>query len=129
MNQAALPVLPSFLIYVRNLLETRMKVTTYNHHARLLLPSPWSFSSNQCIRAEGADAVMKSVNRPNHVSRPPERGNATCDNAPIETAHGRLPEYQPIQFSMLASDRGAMHASREQNMRPRPPRAAPRPLR
>src|SRR5580704_5727569 len=62
MNQAALPVLPSFLIYVRNLLETRMKVTTYNHHARLLLPSPWSFSSNQCIRAEGADAVMKSVN-------------------------------------------------------------------
>jgi hypothetical protein len=39
MAQTALLVLPSFLFYLRNLLKTGMKVTAYNHHARLLLPS------------------------------------------------------------------------------------------
>src|ERR1017187_6138412 len=36
MAQTALLVLPRFLLYVRNLLKTGMKVTAYNHHARLL---------------------------------------------------------------------------------------------
>src|SRR6266702_1990051 len=39
MVQTALRVLPRFLLYERNLLKTGMKVTAYNHHARLLLLS------------------------------------------------------------------------------------------
>src|ERR1017187_7906405 len=34
--QTALTILPRFLHYVRNLLKTGMKITSYNHHARLL---------------------------------------------------------------------------------------------
>src|ERR1017187_2497786 len=34
--QTALAILPRFLHYVRNLLKTGMKITSYNHHARLL---------------------------------------------------------------------------------------------
>src|ERR1017187_2922653 len=34
--QTALNILPRFLHYVRNLLKTGMKITSYNHHARLL---------------------------------------------------------------------------------------------
>jgi hypothetical protein len=41
---------------------------------------------------------------------------------------GDLQEYQPIRLSKLASDRGAMRAKRERNMRTRPPRAALRRL-
>lgn len=64
--QTALPVLTRFLLHVRNLLETRMKVTVYNHQARLLLRASWSTSCNQCTQAEGADAVMQSkTSRPN----------------------------------------------------------------
>jgi len=35
-SQAALSVFSGFLVDVRNLLEARMKIRTYNHHARLL---------------------------------------------------------------------------------------------
>ena len=45
--EMVLPTLSRLQIYKRYLLETGMKITAYNHHARLLLPSSWSFSSNQ----------------------------------------------------------------------------------
>ena len=41
--------------------------------------------------------------------------------ASTESASGRLPEHHPIRLSMLASDRGAMRATRERYMRTRPP--------
>jgi hypothetical protein len=38
-----------------------MKITAYNHHARLLSSrATWSFSRNQFTQVEGADAVMQS---------------------------------------------------------------------
>jgi len=38
-----------------------MKITAYNHHARLLSSrASWSFSRNQFTQVEGADAVMQS---------------------------------------------------------------------
>jgi hypothetical protein len=39
MAQTTFTALPGLLIHVRDLLETGMKITAYNHHARLLLPS------------------------------------------------------------------------------------------
>jgi hypothetical protein len=47
MAQTAFLVLPSLLIYIRDLLKTGMKVTAYNHHAATTL-----------LGSEGADAVM-----------------------------------------------------------------------
>jgi hypothetical protein len=38
-----------------------MKITAYNHHARLLSSrATWSFRRNQFTQVEGADAVMQS---------------------------------------------------------------------
>ena len=55
-------------------------------------------------------------------------GECLGDYAPIESTSRRLAEYHPIRFSMLVSDRGAMHATRERYMRIPPPRAALRQL-
>jgi hypothetical protein len=42
-------------------LKPWMKITAYNHHARLLSSrASWSFSRNQFTQVEGADAVMQS---------------------------------------------------------------------
>src|ERR1700693_6389001 len=38
MVQPPLPILARLQLHIRDLLETRMKITTYNHHARLLSP-------------------------------------------------------------------------------------------
>lgn len=46
------------------------------------------------------------------------------DDEASENASGRLVEYRPIRLSMLASDQGVRHATRERYMRTPPPRAA-----
>ncbi|MGA2886542.1 MAG: hypothetical protein ABSE51_00720 [Terracidiphilus sp.] len=59
--QAPLPALASLLPQKGDLLKPRMKITAYNHHARLLSSRvSWSFSRNQFTQVEGADAVMQS---------------------------------------------------------------------
>jgi hypothetical protein len=65
MAQTALLVLPRFLLYVRC---TRMQITGMKSQPIIVMlgslsRASRSFSSNQCRRAVGADAVMKSVNR------------------------------------------------------------------
>ncbi len=60
MHPSPFCVLPRLRLHIRDLLKTRMEITAYNHPARLLLPSPRSFSHNPCTQLEGADAVMSS---------------------------------------------------------------------
>jgi hypothetical protein len=60
-HQAPLPALAGLLQQKGDLLKPRMKITAYNHHARLLSSrASWSFSRNQFTQVEGADAVMQS---------------------------------------------------------------------
>jgi hypothetical protein len=60
-HQAPLPTLAGLLQQKGDLLKPRMKITAYNHHARLLSSrASWSFSRNQFTQVEGADAVMQS---------------------------------------------------------------------
>src|ERR1017187_7647331 len=55
MLQAALAVLARLLVEEGDLLKARMKITTYNHHARLLSSRAfWSFIRNQSTRSEGS---------------------------------------------------------------------------
>jgi hypothetical protein len=49
-------------VYVRNLLEARVIVTTYNDHVRLLSPEPVGWlSHHQLYSGRGADIVMESL--------------------------------------------------------------------
>jgi hypothetical protein len=52
-----------------------------------------------------------------------EASGSLRDGTGQEMTVAEVAEYQPIRLSMLASDRRAMHATREQYMRTRPPRA------
>src|SRR5437879_12480223 len=45
----------------RNLLEARVRVTTYNDHVRLLSPEPWLASATKVYSGMGADIVMESL--------------------------------------------------------------------
>src|SRR6266576_371922 len=58
--QSPLLQFPCFGIYKSNLLETRMVVTTYNHHVRLLSPGPWLVTT-KVYPGVGADIVMESI--------------------------------------------------------------------
>ena len=54
--QSPLPAFASFGVHKRNLLETRVVVTTYNHHVRLLSPEQplgW-FGSHQSLSGHGS---------------------------------------------------------------------------
>ena len=57
--QTPLPVLSALLVYVRYLLETRMKITSYNHHLGSF-PSepPGRCATTNLLGRRGADAVM-----------------------------------------------------------------------
>jgi hypothetical protein len=60
-HQPPLTALAGLLPQKGDLLKPRMKITSYNHHARLLSSrASWSFSRNQFTQVEGADAVMQS---------------------------------------------------------------------
>jgi hypothetical protein len=61
MRQFAFLQFPCFCIYVCNLLEARVIVTTYNHHVRLLSPKPWLVGTTQAYSGVGADIVMESI--------------------------------------------------------------------
>src|SRR5258708_23566523 len=61
-NQASFPELTAFGIYVCNLLEARMIVTTYNQHVRLLFSEPFGwFPPSKVYSGLGADIVMESL--------------------------------------------------------------------
>src|SRR5262249_50708853 len=57
--ESAFDELASFRIYHRDLLEPRMKVASYNQHARLLFAESWSVSAAKFTRP----GTMKSRNR------------------------------------------------------------------
>src|SRR6516165_8892827 len=61
MRQFAFLQFPCFCIYVCNLLEARVIVTTYNQHVRLLSPEPWLVGTTQAYSGVGADIVMESI--------------------------------------------------------------------
>src|SRR5437867_5714410 len=50
-----------FRVNPSDLLKARMIIASYNQHARLLSPEPWSFGTTKSTQVEGADAFMKSV--------------------------------------------------------------------
>jgi hypothetical protein len=58
-SQPALSVLSSFLVKVRNLLELRMKITSYNQHLGSFAPERLGrFAATSLLGERGADAVM-----------------------------------------------------------------------
>jgi len=59
--QSQLLQFPCFGIHKSNLLETRMVVTTYNDHVRLLSPGPWLVGTTKVYPGVGADIVMESI--------------------------------------------------------------------
>src|ERR1022692_1309691 len=60
--QSPLSAFASFGIHKSNLLETRMVVTTYNHHLRLLSPELlWLVGTTEVYSGLGADIVMESI--------------------------------------------------------------------
>src|ERR1022692_49915 len=60
--QSPLSAFTSFGIHKSNLLETRMVVTTYNHHLRLLSPELlWLVGTTEVYSGLGADIVMESI--------------------------------------------------------------------
>src|SRR5258707_14791733 len=60
-NQASFPELTAFGIYVCNLLEARMIVTTYNQHVRLLSSEPFGwFAPPKSTRAWEPTLFMES---------------------------------------------------------------------
>src|SRR4029453_801546 len=61
MPQSAFLQLASFRIYVSDLLEARVIVTSYNQHVRLLSPEPWLVSTTKAYSGIGADIVMESI--------------------------------------------------------------------
>jgi len=42
-------------------LETRVIVTSYNQHVRLLSPEPWLVGTTKAYSEVGADIVMESI--------------------------------------------------------------------
>src|SRR5512144_644 len=61
MSQSALLQLARFRLYVCDLLEARVIVTSYNQHVRLLSPEPWLVSTTKAYSGLGADIVMESI--------------------------------------------------------------------
>jgi hypothetical protein len=61
MLQPPLSQFSGFGIHPCYLLETRVVVTTYNHHVRLLSPGPWLVGTTKVYSGVGADIVMESI--------------------------------------------------------------------
>ena len=61
-SQAGFAQFARIRVYVRNLLEARVIITTYNDHVRLLSPEPsWLALAPPTLLGPGADIVMESL--------------------------------------------------------------------
>ena len=87
---------------------------------------------NECKRLITTVDFRLPVTRPGVILAVARLDLSLSDSAilrQLRSTSGRLPEYQPIRLSMLASDRGAMHATRARYTQTRPLRAALQQLR
>jgi hypothetical protein len=76
--QSSFSELSRFAIHVRNLLEARVIITSYNQYVRLLSPELWLVGTTKVYSGLGADIVMESLH-----SKPPM--NISTEATALET--------------------------------------------